>query len=272
MNINYYTIDKSDKIFSPDSVLLGVRLDFPLPFYLSSVHCGDLGIDRRDISWSGYKGDRAAVLESFGADPAHTMLLKQVHSRDIVRFKRADSVPAFFTADGVWGTEEELFSRDAAAVTVADCMPIAVYEHMSKSWAILHSGRKGTGILLTALETIRDYSRSFGVSGCQFTVCFGPCISAENYPLDADSAGDFRSEWGANAAVRLKTGQLAADLRAANIEILHRFLEENSALEIKDVIVYTDCTYSHFDLGSFRREGSEKFTRMIALIRKDSTR
>ncbi|GAB6090348.1 laccase domain-containing protein [Spirochaeta dissipatitropha] len=272
MNIKYREIDKSARIISPDSELIGIRLDFPLPFFLSSIHCGDLGIERSGSLWCGRKGNRAAVLEYFGADPAHTMLLRQVHSRDIVCFNRSVSESAYYAADGIWGTKSELLSRDAAAVTVADCMPIAVYEHKSESWAILHSGRKGTGILLSALEMIRDYAESSGISGCQYTVCFGPCISAENYPLDDDSAIEFQSEWGQCAAVRLENGQLAADLRAANIEILHRFLENNSALEIKDVIVYTDCTYSHVDLGSFRREGVEKFTRMIALVRKDSTR
>ncbi len=141
----------------------------------------------------------------------------------------------------------------AASVTVADCMPIWLLDRASSSFGVLHSGWRGTGILATAVEALS----SMGGSPETIAVILGPAIGACCYAVDEERACGFKAEFG-EESVLTRGGRNYLDLRKANIGLARK-------LGIGALLSVESCTACDTRLGSFRREGGDAFTRMVAL-------
>ena len=118
-----------------------------------------------------------------------------------------------------------------------------------------HSGWKGTGI---AAEAVRLIGAEFGIPPDRIGAALGPCIGPCCYDVPEDRAELFSREWG-DDSVRRADGKWYLDLARANVSLLER--EGVSRIVAADAC--TSCTDA---LGSFRREGPQRFTRMLALI------
>ncbi|TXT43965.1 MAG: hypothetical protein FD137_1690 [Spirochaetes bacterium] len=142
------------------------------------------------------------------------------------------------------------------AVTVADCMPIWLFDRRFSAYGILHSGWKGTGILSLAVDRMR---KEFGCSKDDILAILGPSIGSCCYMVDAERAAVFSAEFGESSiAERPGEGEVYLDLRKANLGIAERI----GLGAVLDIDLCTACASS---LGSFRRQGSQAFTRMLAL-------
>jgi hypothetical protein len=143
-------------------------------------------------------------------------------------------------------------------VTVADCMPIFLWDPMTGARGLLHSGWKGTGILSVALDILIE---KFTCEPENINVTLGPCIGVCCYAVPEERALLFREEFGRNAAV-FKNEAWYIDLGAANQNILRK-------AGVHDVLTIDRCTACGGVFGSYRRQGKDKFTRMLALIGKN---
>ncbi len=137
-------------------------------------------------------------------------------------------------------------------VTSADCLPIFFFHISGFPFGVVHSGWKGTGIIQVALSTMAE---GFDIPMDELVVAIGPGIGSCCYEVDDSRADYFRRTFGEKSVV----GGNNIDLRQANIAICEK-------TGIGKVFVCSDCTSCSSDLGSFRREGVDSFTRMIALI------
>jgi YfiH family protein len=209
------------------------------------------------------EGDtRACFFRSLGLEPERVRSCTQVHSRTVLAAdNRFSGRPE---ADG-------LASRDRTivlAVTVADCLPVFLYDTGSGAWALLHSGWKGTGIVLSALSLMADL---WGARPEAVAALLGPCIHPCCYQVDEARAAVFEAEFGAgddNGAspgayplgpvVKRYGGRPALDLQAANARLL-------AGAGVRNIAYCEDCTFTDQRLGSFRREGSA-YTRMLAVM------
>lgn len=155
------------------------------------------------------------------------------------------------------GSHDGILLRDttkAACITVADCMPIWIFDRHSGSFGVLHSGWKGTGILAVAVGAL---SEEFGSSPEAISVILGPAIGSCCYAVPPERARAFAAEFGTHA-VREGGGRAMLDLRAANVALARR-------LGVGALLSVEACTACDSRLGSFRREGPETFTRMAAV-------
>ncbi len=200
-------------------------------------------------------------------------MVKQVHSRRVVWAEDLDEERRV-EADGVLSLDSGI----APAVTVADCMPIFLFggetgetgaygggdgaatgsSAMPAVRAVLHSGWKGTGIAKEALKMLRKRT---GMPPSDFVAVLGPSIRSCCYRVDEERANLFSSLWGENAVRRIE-GESPAyylDLLGANIDLLEQF-------GVRDIRVVDACTACESRFGSFRREGPESFTHMLAMI------
>ncbi|HUX38556.1 MAG TPA: polyphenol oxidase family protein [Rectinemataceae bacterium] len=143
--------------------------------------------------------------------------------------------------------------RPVATVTVADCMPIWLWDSASGAWGLLHSGWKGTGILERAIQAI---SARRGVSPATMSVILGPAIGACCYEVPETRAEFFAAEFGEHSVDR-SGPRPRIDIRAANLAIARR-------LGVGALLSIDACTSCDSSLGSFRREGASDFTRMVA--------
>jgi YfiH family protein len=233
-----------------DSDVASLRsvIPFPFPAMLTLKAAGDM---RRDGA------DRAAFLSSSGIPSSQVHAGEQVHSQHVV------VIPASMeeqNPSGEWvsAATDGLITQDpecVLAVTVADCMPIFIADPGTGLRGLLHSGWKGTGILDHAITILVD---EFGSDPSDLVVTMGPCISAGSYEVDAARAHLFRTQWGDDAAV-VREGRHYLDLRAANAGICAR-----RGVDLINVIDH--CTFRDSHFGSFRREGPEQYTHMLALL------
>jgi YfiH family protein len=187
----------------------------------------------------------------------------QVHSRKVVLVNKhtANDYPE---GDGLLTLDSSI----ALSVTVADCLPIFLYDTKSGAMGMLHSGWKGTGIVKVALELMR---KSFGTEAKNIAAVLGPCIQSCCYQVDEERANQFEAEFSSlksSYPLGAVTKRITADnqnqyylnLQAANAALLEEAGVENLA--------YTeDCTFMDKRFGSFRREG-KNYTRMAALVGK----
>ncbi len=146
----------------------------------------------------------------------------------------------------------------ATGITVADCMPIWIWDSASGARGVLHSGWKGTGILEVAARALAE---RFGTRSEDLSVILGPAIGACCYTVPPERAVAFEAAFGPSSVVREGQGVEGSprlDLRAANLGIARR-------LGIEALLSVASCTSCDPALGSFRREGPEHFSRMLAL-------
>mgnify|MGYP000873592037 CR=1 FL=1 len=144
------------------------------------------------------------------------------------------------------------------AVTVADCMPIWFFDRRLGAFGLLHSGWKGTGILAQAAASMEG---EFGSSMEDLLAILGPAIGSCCYRVDETRAGIFSREFGSSAVTIRESGDgklFSLNLREANLRLAE-------GLGIGAVLNWELCTACSSNLGSFRRQGGEGFTRMLAL-------
>ncbi|HPS42895.1 MAG TPA: laccase domain-containing protein [Treponemataceae bacterium] len=96
--------------------------------------------------------NRARVFRSLAIAPDTVLAVKQIHSRIVHVADSAASFIGFPQGDGILTRNPDL----VPSVTIADCMPIWLFDPVTGCFGVLHSGWKGTGILRTALELASD--------------------------------------------------------------------------------------------------------------------
>ena len=214
---------------------------------ISLVRAGDMDLARRgDLPWRG------RLFSALGADPSRVRCVRQVHSRTVVRIDGTEpSNGPFPEADGMVSDRPDLL----LTVTVADCLPIFLVDRCTGAFGLVHSGWKGTGIVL---EAIRVMGAAFGTRAVDLGVAIGPGIGPCCYTVPADRYERFRAGFGPGSVLLGADGGYRLDLRAANAALLERE-------GVGEVAVVSDCTSCNTLLGSFRREGAA-FTRMLAFI------
>jgi YfiH family protein len=253
MNLSFFALDFSS---SPDYA------SFPFIFEGKAIPGVSALISSRSagnmVCSEGKDGPaRLALFRSLGVNPARVYACTQVHSRDVREVDRAARNPGP-PADG-------LISRDREAilsVTVADCLPAFLYDAGSGGLALVHSGWKGTGIVLNALRLMEERWRTRPE---ETAAVLGPCIRRCCYRVDGERARIFEAEFGGpdgvfspGPAAAESGGEFFLDLQAANIRLL-------AGAGVRNIAVCGNCTFTDERLGSYRREGAGEYTKMAAL-------
>ncbi|MDR2803822.1 MAG: polyphenol oxidase family protein [Treponema sp.] len=153
-------------------------------------------------------------------------------------------------------------------VTVADCLPVFLFDTVSGSFSVLHSGWRGTGIVENALALMKKvyHSKPENVAAV-----LGPCIHSCCYNVDEERALSYKKEFGGGEEMRVfplgpvvqhkKNGAGMGwyiDMQAANAALLAK----NG---VRNIAYCVNCTFTDEIFGSFRREGARDYTKMIAL-------
>lgn len=230
---------------------------------MSLAAAGDMGFGD-----DGNRGRRNQWLRTAGIDPEHSAAIDLVHSRVVIETnclqdafthhgvrRQADGMVTLGHLSAARHLNPDCTRVDSLVITVADCMPIFLYDQGSGAYGLLHSGWKGTGILSEAVSSMQ---RLYGTRPAELAVAFGPRIGTCCYVVDEARATAFSGEFGAAAVVRAG-GKPRLDLVAANLALAE-------SLGIGSVQLLEGCTSCDHRFGSFRRQGAGRFTRMAAAI------
>jgi len=175
-----------------------------------------------------------------------------MHSRKVLPLRgKTPGEAADAEADGLAADAEE----GILSVTVADCLPVFVYDRRGGAFALLHSGWQGTGIVT---EGVRVLCLEYGAQTSTLVAVLGPGIGSCCYAVDPGRAELFERQFGGQAVRRPADGRAYLDLRAANAALL----EEAG---VREVYAAEECTACTGQLFSFRRDGPG-FGRMAAFI------
>jgi YfiH family protein len=195
---------------------------------------------------------RAAFFRALGLPLELVYSCRQVHSRRVLalRFEDPEAI-AERQADGLACARADCL----LSVTVADCLPIFIYDRRGGAFALVHSGWQGTGIVM---EGVRVLGEEFGADPGSLAAVMGPGIGPCCYAVDTGRAELFRRQFGGRTVREASDGRLFLDLRAANAALLE-------ADGVGEVHAAAECTACTGELFSFRRDGPG-FGRMAAFI------
>ena len=165
-----------------------------------------------------------------------------------------------------------MITRNSAlmpVVTVADCMPLYLYDSVTGVFGVVHSGWKGTGIVGQALELAKS---SYGARAEDFSIVIGPHIRNCCYIVDEERVKYFTDNFGSDCVSPLEEGGKCyaggrglpvtwnngsgklyrLSLEKANLNVLAR-----AGVREENIAVCNDCTCCNELLGSNRRETAD---------------
>ena len=198
----------------------------------------------------------------------HTHIVYDVHNASDTQDK---------IGDGIITTNRALIPT----VTVADCMPLYLYDPVSGVFGILHSGWKGTGIIVDAINLAK---KNYGARAEDFCIVLGPHIRDCCYIVNKERADWFTSNFTPDCVRPLESG-VEVEWNTGGGPLYRLSLEKANLAAIKktgvpdeNVWVHPACTCCYkepdsglFIYGSNRRETTEagapdKFTVQAAFI------
>ena len=164
-------------------------------------------------------------------------------------------------------------------VTVADCMPLYLYEPITGVFGIVHSGWKGTGIIVDAIKLAE---KNYGARVEDFCIILGPHIRDCCYIVNEERAAWFAKNFTADCLRPLEAG-VKVDWNTGGGKLYRLSLEKANLAAIKkagvpdeNIWIHPACTCcTKVDgeniYGSNRRETKEngapdKFTVQAAFI------
>jgi len=209
-----------------------------------------------DMKLSSREGEqnRLQLYHKLGLDEERVYSLRQIHSRKVLL--TGDIPRTGVEGDGLVADT----SLDVLTVTVADCMPIFLFDPGKRIFALVHSGWKGTGIASDAVRLMKD---RHGCHPSDLTAVMGPSIRSCCYRVDKERALFFKKAWGADA-VRWKEHDGEGIIPHLDLEAANRAVLDTSG--VSDIRQIDECTACTKDMGSFRSQGPVAFTHMLAMI------
>lgn len=236
MKVARYTLAEEE---SPGRFLLNPKADNGFPAcYLYSV------TDNTSFHTSG-PGEFNKKPQDDDHIPVQASSLSQIHSKRVVLFPEQYSPD--LPGDGLVTDR-----RDARLkVSVADCLPIFLYIKDAPVFGVVHSGWRGTGIVVNAVNRLCQLS---GRTPNAVHALIGPGIGVCCYAVERSRTRLFSPTCSID-----RDGTTFLDLQTANLEIL-----QDIGVEFVDVI--DTCTSCDTRLRSFRREGAENYRTMSAVI------
>ncbi|MCL2293506.1 MAG: peptidoglycan editing factor PgeF [Spirochaetes bacterium] len=214
--------------------------------------------------------NRNRIMDILGIDKI--VCLKQEHTDIVYESREIDFllcrdeypvIPALRTGDGIITSEKKVLT-----VTVADCLPIFLYDSKTSAYGIVHSGWKGTGIVLNAIDKMQS---CYGTKSEDIHVIIGPSIGKCCYSVDRERASGFASKWGSETVIvtedadgsegdcTKKMSSFFLDLKKANKIMLEK-------AGVKNIAIDENCTCCSEEFHSYRRDKPEGFGQMLAFI------
>ena len=237
-----YIFNRFPEIISGVSTKIGEQRKAPYFFNMSYSVADEESI---------VKDNRKLFFENLGLTIENVVYQKQVHGDQVS-----------FIAKGGLISESDAMITDKSgiglAVSIADCVPILLYEPKRKIIAGVHSGWRGTEkkILLKTLNKLVDLE----CSSEKIIAYIGPSISKNIYEVGSEVAEQFDKKY-----IIKKEDKFFLDVAGANLDILL-----NSGVKKNNIQASKLCTYAMNDiLHSYRRDGAKSGRSLVVIAMKE---
>jgi polyphenol oxidase len=194
------------------------------------------------------KCNREKLFRAIGIEGNKVTYQQQTHS---VKHNYVNE-PSFFKDSDALFTD---LPGNYLAVSVADCVPVFLYEPRKNVISAVHSGWRGTQAKILT-ETLQTLKKRFDVNFEDIIAYIGPGITLENFEVSKDVFDLFRDEVKEN-----RNGRYYVDLKNDNFLQLKEFGLKTENIEVSEYCTYGDTELFH----SYRRD-RENSGRMLGII------
>jgi polyphenol oxidase len=211
------------------------------PFYFNlSYRVGD--------KTENVKKHRKTFFGELGIDEDRVSFQRQTHS--VISHKVTE--PKYFEDSDALYTDKK---NNFLAISIADCIPVFLYEPEKSVAAGIHSGWKGTLNKITTV-TFEKLKTEFGICAENIYAYIGPGISSQHFEVGKDVYELFDEE-----VKEIRSGKYFIDLKTHNYLQLIKLGVKPANIEVSDY-----CTYKEKNLLHSYRRDRDKSGRMIGVI------
>lgn len=193
------------------------------------------------FEWGMHNPAREKFLSENAGSSHKIAAVELIHSKTVYSVNSAQELNGL-KGDGILTQNKALIP----VVTVADCMPLFLCDPVRGVFGTLHSGWKGTGIVLEAVHIAVNV---YGSCVKDICVVMGPHIHSCCYKVDDSRAALFSSEFGPESVATFSDGTKSLSLAAANL-----FLLRKAGVPDENICIRNECTCCDKRFGSFRRQ------------------
>ncbi|MFI5253372.1 MAG: peptidoglycan editing factor PgeF [Bacteroidota bacterium] len=214
----------------------------PEPFGMNLGY--NVGDDSENV-----KENRRRYFSILGINEHEIVYQKQVHSTTVTQVQHPGIIDS---CDAIITKTRGIF----LAVSVADCLPIFIYDSTNQVLAAVHAGWRGSkeGIVSRVMDLFIQQHRS---DPANLVAYIGPGAGACCYEVREDVANQFSSKYLTN------TGKNRTRL---NLKMFNQHILTSAGIPVSKIEVSHHCTICNPKLfHSYRRDGS-KSGRMLAVI------
>lgn len=207
--------------------------------------------------WNEKNQIRDDFLKSISKDKIFVPI-ELIHSHIVYDISNKDDT-FLLQGDGIITKNTELIPT----VTVADCMPIFIYNPFSEVFGIVHSGWKGTGIVVDAINLA---CKNYNSKPEDFCVILGPHIRNCCYLVNEERADffiknfseecveSFNDENQSFLAKKINWDNGNGKIFRLSLEKANLFALKNIGVKDENINIIKECTCCNEKFGSNRRE------------------
>ena len=209
----------------------------------------NLGINTTDAP-ENVSENRQRFFSAIGAADYSFASSYQVHGTEVLYATRAGRFDGY---DALITDQPGLL----VGITVADCVPILIYDQAHQTVAAIHAGWRGTaGGIVT--KTLTMMQQQFGTVAEACYAYIGTCIDECSFEVGPEVAEQFSSTF---RQVNADTGKDCVDLKAANRHFLVDF-----GIPLNQIVVSSFSTVLNNDTYFSYRAENGQTGRMLAVI------
>jgi hypothetical protein len=194
------------------------------------------------------KLNRERLFSTLGIEGDKVTYQHQTHS---VKHNYVNEPSFFKDSDALYTDKPGNF----LAVSVADCVPVFLFEPEKRIISAVHSGWRGTQAKILT-ETLMTLKKMFNINYAGVIAYIGPCISLKNYEVSKDVYDLFGNE-----VKEIRDDKFYVDLRRDNFLQLTELGVKPENIEITEF-----CTYGNPELFHSYRRDKDKSGRMLGII------
>jgi YfiH family protein len=224
------------------STKIGAERSAP-SFFNTSFSVGD---DKSTV-----KKNRNLFFKNLGISEESVAYQRQVHEDKI----------SFVTKGGLIGESDAMITNKPGiglAVSVADCVPVLLYDPVKKIIAVVHSGWRGTEkkILLKTLDRLKEY----GCLAENLVAFIGSSISKNVYEVGKEVAELFNKKY-----IDEREHKFFLDVAGVNLDMLLESGVRKSNIQYSKL-----CTFAMKDIfHSYRRDGKKSGRSLVLIAMKE---
>ena len=171
--------------------------------------------------------------------------MAQVHGSRVVRVDIKDAGHIIESCDGLL-TNDPLVTLK---ISVADCIPLALFDPVGKSIGLIHAGWRGLDSEIINIA-VGEMERNFGTKPEDLLAEIGPHICRDHYEIKDDLLSNFSAY---PRSLKRKNGKIYLDIGTVALTQLLA-----SGLKKENIVIDKRCTYENLSLPSCRRGDMKK--------------